>query len=192
MRRKSSSGRGFCRGLVVAAAATLLLAATASRRAEAFSPVNAGALATASQPAKTLTTPVAARGAFGAGGGGSFHAMGGGGAFHAAPAFRGSGIGYSGIRAAPVYRGIHYGGVRYGGLRYGAYRYGGYRFAFHHRHFHRRFFVGGYYPYYSYPYDYDYPYYYRHHHRCRVVWTHHGPRRICHWHRGHHGRRIYG
>ena len=47
--------------------------------------------------------------------------------------------------------------------------YHGYRFA-HFRH-HRRFFHGGYYPYY--------------HHRCRIVWTHYGPRRVC-WHRWHH------
>ncbi|MGB6398894.1 MAG: hypothetical protein WBF73_24925 [Bradyrhizobium sp.] len=24
-----------------------------------------------------------------------------------------------------------------------------------------------------------------HFHRCRVIWTHHGPRRVCRWHHRH-------
>ena len=106
----------------------------------------------------------AARG--GGGGGGGFH--GGGGGFHAAPAFHGGGF-----RGGSAFRG---GGVRHGG---------GYHRGFvdrPHFHHHRRFY-GTYY-------DPDDSYYdsYPHHRRCRVVLTHYGPRRVCHyrpWHRHH-------
>jgi hypothetical protein len=78
--------------------------------------------------------------------------------------------------------GGHFAGARFGGggwhgarvAHFGGYHHGGHRFAYVH---HRRFYGGyGYYPYY-------------HHHRCRIVWTHYGPRRVCwhrHWHRLHH------
>jgi hypothetical protein len=72
--------------------------------------------------------------------------------------------------------GFHGGGFRGGGFRgggfghrYGGFHRGGYRYGyFHRRHFHRGFYYGSsYYP-----------------RRCRIVWTHYGPRRICRpwWH----------
>jgi hypothetical protein len=62
-----------------------------------------------------------------------------------------------------------------GGGWHGGWHRGGWHGGFHR--FHHRRFYGGYYPYYSSSY---YP------RRCRVVWTHWGPRRVCyhrHWHR---------
>ena len=79
----------------------------------------------------------------------------GGGGFHGG-GFHGGGAAFhgGGFRTAHVFHG---GGFRHGGFR--------------HRHFHRHFY-GSYYD--------DYPYYYYPHRRCRIVWTYHGARRICH------------
>jgi hypothetical protein len=162
------SGRGLVRCLGLAAGALLLLSAAASERAEALSLVNPGAVPTAKYVSDGLTTEV--RGGHGGGGGGGFR--GGGAAFHA-----------SGIRSGGAV--FHGGGYRSGaavfhggGYRYSGIRYGGNRFA--HRH-HRRFFYG--------PSYYDYPYY-SHYRRCRVIWTYHGPRRVCHF-RHHHRHHVY-
>jgi hypothetical protein len=144
-----------CFGLV--AAAMLMLSATPSERAAATSLINPAAVPSAKHVSEGLMIEVHGRG----GGGGGFR----GGAVH----FRGGG----GYRAGSVFRG---GGVRYGAYRASGYRYGGYRIA-HRQHFHHRRFYGSYYPYYS---SYYYP-----RHRCRVIWTYHGPRRVCHWHHRH-------
>ncbi len=164
------SGRGAVRRLGLAAVAMLALS-TVPQRAEALSLINPGAVSAAKLAADGLTTEV--RGGHG-GGGGGFHG-GGGGGFHGGGAvFHGGGF-----RAGPVFHG--------GGYRSGGVRYGGYRFTHHHR-FHGRFFCGASY----YPYD-DYPYYYSYR-RCRVILTHYGPRRICHyrhWHHHTHWRHHY-
>jgi hypothetical protein len=179
------SGRGLVRCLGLAAGALLLLSAAASERAEALSLVNPGAVPTAKYVSDGLTTEV--RGGHGGGGGGGhggggFRGGGGGG-------FRGGGgaaFHASGIRSGGAV--FHGGGYRSGaavfhggGYRYSGIRYGGQRFA--HRH-HRRFFYG--------PSYYDYPYY-SHYRRCRVIWTYHGPRRVCHFRhwRHHHRHHVY-
>jgi hypothetical protein len=162
MLKTLDSGRGVVRRLGLAAAAVLALSAV-PQRAEALSLINPGAAPTAKAASGGLTMEV--RGGHGGGGGGSHGGGGGGfhgGGFHSAGAvFHGGGF-----RAGPVFHG---GGYRSSGLRYG-----GYRFA-HHHHFHRHFFYGASY----YPYD-DYPYYYSYR-RCRVILTHYGPRRVCHY-----------
>ena len=73
---------------------------------------------------------------------------------------------------------FHHGGgaVFHGGGYRSAHVFHGGGFA-HRHHFHRRFFYGSSY--------YDYPYY-SHYRRCRVIWTHHGPRRVCHFRHRHH------
>ena len=81
--------------------------------------------------------------------------------------------------------GFHGGGFRSGGAAFhnggfrtahvfhgGGFRHSGFAFRHHHRHFFHRRFYASYYD--------DYPYYYRHR-RCRIIWTYHGPRRICHY-----------
>jgi hypothetical protein len=117
--------------------------------------------------------------------GATFHGGGGfrgpvvhsGGFRSVAPAFRSGGFRSSGlragVRAAPAFHG--------GGLRYGGQRYGGYR-----RHFHRGYAYG--------PAYYDEPSYYYYPRQCRIVWTYHGPRRVCHyrhWHRRYHHRHYH-
>jgi len=162
MTRVSISTPGFARSLCLAAAAVLALSAMQSQRAEAMSPINPGFAPPAKSAADDLMIQV--RGGRGGGHGGGHMGGGhiGGGHFGAA---RIGGGGWHGARVA------HIGGYRYGGFRH----YGGHRFA----HFHHRRFYGGFYPYTSYPY---------YHRRCRIVWTYHGPRRVCwhrHWHRWH-------
>jgi hypothetical protein len=150
------------------AAAVLMLAAVPGKPAQAMSLITPSAAPSAKYASEGLMTQVRGGGGRGGGGhgggGGGFH--GGGGGFH--------GFGGGGFHGG----GIHYGHVFHGGgFRYGGYhRYGGFRFAHHHRHL----FDGGYYPYY---YGDYHPY-----HRCRIIWTHYGRRRVCHWHhwyRGH-------
>jgi hypothetical protein len=167
MKKISISTPGLVRSACLAAAAVFALSTMPAQRAQAMSPVNPGT-APAQSTADDLMIQVRGHGGGGGHGIGGGHVGGGhigGGHFGGA---RFGGGGWHGARVA------HFGGYRYGGFRH----YGGHRFArFHH---HRRFFHGGY-PYYSY-----YPYY---HHRCRIVWTHYGPRRVCwhrHWHRWHH------
>lgn len=94
----------------------------------------------------------------------------GGGGGHHGGGFHG---GFHGGRAA-----FHGGGFRGGHVFHGGgFRHGG--FAFRHHRFHRNFYYA---PSYSY-----YPY-----RRCPVVWTHYGPRRICHYrHWRHHHRRHH-
>ncbi|WP_128928922.1 hypothetical protein [Bradyrhizobium guangxiense] len=157
--------------LGIAAAATLMLSAGTTRRAEALSLINPATSPAAKTATEDLVTPVR-HGGGGHGGGGHFHGGGGfrGGGFH------GGHVG--GFRAAP---GFHGSGYRYGGFRhYGGYhRYGIYRPYYGHRHFHRRYYYGGYYPYYHYP------------RRCRIISTYYGPRRVCRWHRWHYPYRYY-
>jgi hypothetical protein len=148
--------RGLVRCLGVAAAAMLALSAIAGERAEALSLINPGVAPTAKYASDGLT--IEARGGHGGGGhGGGGHGGGGfhGGGFHGG-GFHGGGAAFhgGGFRTAHVFHG---GGFRHGGFR--------------HRHFHRHFY-GSYYD--------DYPYYYYPHRRCRIIWTYHGPRRICH------------
>jgi hypothetical protein len=160
--------------LGLAAAALLTLSAASSERAQALSPINPGAAATTNVATDGLRIEV--RGGHGGGGHGGGHGYGG--------SFRGGGPAFSGgsFRTGPVV------GVRSSGVRFGGHRFG-------HRHHFRRFFAGGYY--YDYPYYDDYPYYYANP-ACRVVATHHGPRRICgyrtwrhHHYRRHHHRRHH-
>jgi hypothetical protein len=162
------SGRGLVRCLVrsfgLAAAAMLLLSTAASERAEALSLFNPGAAATAKYVSDGLATEVRGGGGGGGGhGGGGYHGGrggGGGAAFHA-----------SGIRSGGAV--FHGGGYRSAHVFHG----GGFG---HRHHFHRRSFYGSSY--------YDYPYY-SHNRRCRVIWTHHGPRRVCHFRHWRH--RVY-
>jgi hypothetical protein len=156
-------GRGIVRCLGLAAAAMLALSAIPGERAEALSLINPAAAPTAKYASGGPATEI--RGGHGGGGhggggfhGGGFHSggfHGGGAAFHGG-GFRSGGAMFhgGGFRTAHVFHG---GGFRHGGFR--------------HRHFHRHFY-GSYYD--------DYPYYYYPHRRCRVIWTYHGPRRICH------------
>ena len=193
MKKFPDPGRGTVRCAVssfgLALAALFVLSAAPGQRAEALSLINSGAVPAAKQVSDGLTTEV--RG--GHGGGRRwrrrwrwplrwwrrfprrrrrrrFHGGGGGAAIHGG-SFRSGGPVFHGsaIRSAPVFRGS---GIRHAG------------FAFRHHHFHRRFFYGASY----YPYD-DYPYYYAYR-RCPVIWTHFGPRRICHYRhwRHHHWR----
>lgn len=172
----------------IAAVTTLMLSAGTAQRAEAMTPINPTALPAAKAATDDMITQVRHGGGGGGGHGGGFH--GGGGGFHGGGGhfggvhgggFHGGGFHGGGFRAAPAFHG---GGIRYGGFHHygGFHRYGGYRPAFYgHRHFHRRFY-GGYYPYYSHP------------RRCRIIWTHYGPHRICrwhHWHRWHHPYRYW-
>jgi hypothetical protein len=123
------SAHSSLRLMGLAAAALLALSAATSERAQALSPINPGAAATANVAADGLTIEVRGGGHGGGGHGGGGHGFGGhglaGGSFH------------SGV--------AHYGGFGHGGHRFG------------HRHHFGRFFAGGYY-YDDYPY-YDYPYY---------------------------------
>jgi hypothetical protein len=81
----------------------------------------------------------------------------GGGGFHGGSFHGGrAALHGGGFRSAHV---LHGGGFRHSGFAHHQH--------FHRHHFHRRFYA-------SY-YD-DYP-----HRRCRIIWTYHGPRRICHW-----------
>lgn len=169
---KRISMPGFVRSLALSAAAVLLLSAAPAQRAEAMSLITPGATPVAKTASGGLITEVHG-GRGGGGGGGGFH--GGGGGFHGG-GFHGGFHGGGGWHGG---RGGHGGGMHYGGFHH----FGGYRFAhFHHRHF----FYGGYYPTY-------YPAYY-YHPRCRVIWTHYGPRRVCswhHWHRWHYRHYYY-
>jgi hypothetical protein len=199
MIRISNAGRGLVRCLVrplgLAAAAMLMLSAAPGQRAEALSLINPGAAPAAKAASDGLTIPVIGRGG---GGGGGFHGGGGGGGggFHGGGGgFHGGGGGFQGggavfhgggFRSGPVFQG---GGFRSSHVFRGGFRHGGFAF----RHHHRRFFVGGYY--YDYPY-YDYPYYYYPYRRCHIVWTHYGPRRVCHFrhwrhHYWRHHHRVY-
>jgi len=173
------SFRFSIRALGLAAAALLTLSAATSERAQALSPINPGAAATANVAADGLTIEVRG-GGHGGGGHGGGHGFGGGRGLGGGAAFHGGGF-----RAAPAFNG--------GGVRYSGFRHGGHRFA--HRHHFRRFFVGG--VYYDYPYYDDYPYYYAAP-GCRIVVTDYGPRRICnyrpwrhHHYRRHHHRRHH-
>jgi hypothetical protein len=86
--------------------------------------------------------------------------------------------------------GFHGGGHRGGGFHGGhVFHSGGFRhhgFAFRHHRFHRHVY-------------YAPSYYYYPHRRCRVIWTHYGPRRICHhrhwryhhWRHHHRHHRFY-
>jgi hypothetical protein len=164
-----NSRRCIVHRLSFAAAALFALAAGSGRPAQAMSP---GAMPAAQSSFDVMTIQM--RGPHGGGGGGGYH--GGGGGFHAAPAFRGGGFRAGAFHARPAFHG---GGVRYGG---GYHRGFAYRPHFHH---HRRFYGAYYYP------DDSYYYSYPHHRRCRVILTHYGPRRVCHYrplHRWHHWR----
>jgi hypothetical protein len=166
MLRSLALRAGLTRLLGIATVATLMLSAGTADRAEALSLINP-----ATSPAtKAATDDLVTQVRHGGGHGGGGHGGGGHGGFH-----RGGG-GHFG--------GFHGGGFRYGGFRhYGGYhRHWGYRPSYGYRHVHRRYYYGGYYPYYHHP------------RRCRIIWTYHGPRRICrwhHWHRWHHPYRYW-
>jgi hypothetical protein len=173
MMRVADPRRCLVRCLSLAAAAVLLFAAAPGERAEAMSPLGPGSVPAAKSASGDLVTDVR----FGGGHGGGGHGGGGhGGGFHGGGFHGGGGHGFHG-------GGFHGGGFRGGGMHVGRFHGGGgwhrgwHGGGFHHgyrfRH-HRHFYGGGYY----------YPSY--HHRRCRVIWTHYGPRRICHWHRWHH------
>jgi hypothetical protein len=182
----SISRRGPVRCLVRSGLAAAAMLAFSAASGQAMSLINPGAAPIAKAASAALTTEV--RGGHGGGGGGGHGGGGGGGGgghggggggFHA------GGAAFHGGGAA-----LHSGAFRSGPIVHG----GGVRFAHHRHHFHRPFFYGAsYYPYYD-----DYPYYYSHR-RCRVVWTHYGPRRICHfrhwrhhhWRRHHHHRHYW-
>ena len=116
----------------------------------------AHALSPASPGAMPLSGKFVSDGLIEVRGGGGGHGGGHGGGFH------GGGGGF---------HGFHGGGFRGGVI--GRPAFVGHRGHFHGRHFFRPRFYGGYYPYYYAP-------------RCRVIWTHYGPRRICRWHHWHH------
>jgi len=157
--------RCSARALGLAAAAMLMLSAAPGQRAEALSLINPGAAPTAKIASGGLATEV--RGGHGGGHGGGGGSLHGGGSYHGGGAFHGAAIHTGGFRTAHVFHG---GGFRHGG------------FAF--RHHRRHFFYGGSY--------YDYPYYYYPYRRCHIVWTHYGPRRVCHYrHWRHHHRRHH-
>jgi hypothetical protein len=173
--------RGIVRSLGFAAAAIFALSAMPSQHAEALSLINPGAMPAARHASERPTTEV--RGGHGGGGGGGYRGgggyHGGGGVVIHGGSFRSGGAVFQGggVRTAHVFRG---GGFRHSG------------FAFRHHRFHRHVFYGAsYYPYYDYPYYYSYR-------RCHIVWTHYGPRRVCHYrhwrhhHRRHHHYRGYG
>lgn len=157
MRSIANRFSAFARTLAVTAAGFLMLSAVANEPAEAALVSPAGA-PSARQVSDALTTEVR----FGGGHGGGFH---GGG-------FRGGGFHGGGFRGGGFHGGGFRGGHFHGGsfrAFHGGYRYGGARFV------HRRHFYRPYYGYYA-------PYYHR---RCRIIWTYHGPRRVCwrrHWH----------
>lgn len=164
---------GLVRGLSLAAAAVLMLAASPGRPAQAMSLITPSAAPSARNVSDDLMTQV-----HGGHGGGGFHG-GGGGGFHGG-GFHGGGWHGGGFHGG----GFHGGGWHGGGAAFhgGGFRYGGYGFA--HHGFHRHFFGGGYgYPYY---YGDDYPYYFYPFHHCRIVWTYYGPHRVCGWHGWHH------
>jgi len=182
MQRIVDRRAGVLRLLGLAATAALMLVAAPARRAEALTLINPAS----SSVAKSATDGMITEVRHGGGGGGHMGGghmggghMGGGGHIGGGHmgGFRAAHIGGGGFRAA------HIGGYRYGGMhRYGGYRhYGGYyhRPYYGYRHFHRRHYYGGYYPYYHHP------------RRCRIIWTHYGPRRVCHWHRWHHRYRYW-
>jgi hypothetical protein len=164
-------GRRLASCFGLAAAAMLLLSAGPSERAAATSLINPAAVPSAKHVSEGLMIEVHGRGGGGGGRGGGGGGYRGGGFRGGAVHFSGGGGGY---RAGSAFRG---GGVRYGAFRSSGYRYGGYRIAYRQHFHHRRFFYGSYYPYYS---SYYYP-----RHRCRVIWTYHGPRRVCRWHHRH-------
>ena len=193
-----SPNAGSARCLVrsgLAAAAMLALSAAPGQRAEAMSLINPGAAPAAKATSEGLITEIRHGGGGGGGGhhgggggfrgGGGFH--GGGGGFHGGGGFRGGGAAFhsGGFRGGgPAF---HSGGFRGGGavFRGGGFRASpvfhgsGVRFAhrhhFHRHHFRPRFVYGAsYYPYYDYA-------YYRPYRRCRIILTHYGPRRICHF-----------
>jgi hypothetical protein len=182
--------RCLVRSGLAAAAVLALSAAPGQHAAQAMSLINAGAAPIAKAASGALTTEVRGGGGGGGGGhgggGGGGHGGGGGGFHGGGPGAGGAAFHSSGIRAGGP-------AIRSGAFHTGAaFHSGGVRFA-HRHHFHRRFFGASYYPYYD-----DYPYYYSYR-RCPVVWTHYGPRRICHfrhwrhhhwrhhrWHRHHH------
>jgi hypothetical protein len=170
------AGRGYVRGLGLAAAAIFVLVVSSQQRAEALSLASPGTAPSTKAASDGSMIPV--RGGHGGGGGhhgggGGFHGGGGGfhgGGFHGG-GFRGGGFHGGGFRAAPAF----HGGGGYRAVHYGGYRHAYYRPHFYHRHhFHRRFYAAP--AYYAYPHRY-----------CRVVWTYYGPRRICHrpWYRHH-------
>jgi hypothetical protein len=177
----------------LAAAAMVVLSIVSSLRVEALPLIGHGATPPAKSPIEGVTEVRWNGGGHGGGGGrvggghvgATFHGGGGfrgpvvhsGGFRSVAPAFRSGGFRSSGlragVRAAPAFHG--------GGLRYGGQRYGGYR-----RHFHRGYAYG--------PAYYDEPSYYYYPRQCRIVWTYHGPRRVCHyrhWHRRYHHRHYH-
>jgi hypothetical protein len=194
--------RRAIRGVGLAAAAMLLLTATAGQRAQALSLINPGTAPSAKYASDGLTTEVRGGhghggGGFRGGGGGGFRGGGGGGFRGGGAAFHGGG--FRGGGAAIHGGGFRGGGAvfRGGGFRTGPafHRGGGYRFAapgivrhhhigprrahFHHRHhFRPRYY--GYAPAY-YPQRYYYPRRF-----CKVVWTYYGPRKICRYRPWHH------
>jgi hypothetical protein len=98
--------------------------------------------------------------------GGLIEVRGGHGGGHGGGGFHGGG-GHGG-------GGFHGGGFHRGGFVGRPHVWAGHRAYFHRRHFFRPRFYGG-----TYPYFYHGP-------RCRIMWTHYGPRRICRWHHRHH------
>ncbi len=207
MMRMKDQRAGLARRLSLAAATLFVLAGASGRPALAMSPVSPGAGSATQTPSDVLTVQVRGPGGHGGGGGGhpgggGFHGGGGGPAFHGgggamfrgggSPAFHGGGHAFGG-GPRPVFHGggpAFHGGfgprpVFHGG-GYHHRPYYAYRPYFHH---HRRHFYG-YRSYYAPVYTSGYYYPYR---RCRVVWTHYGPRRICHYRhwRGHHWRHYH-
>ena len=165
MMKIPNRGRGIVRAFSLAAAAMLVLSAVPDQRAEALSLINPAAAPSAKQVSDGVTTEVRGGGHGGGGGGhggggSSFRGGGGGAVFHSSGIRSGGAVFRGGgVRAAHIYRG-------------GAYRYGGNHFV-HRHHFRRNFYYG---PSYSY-----YP-----HRNCRIIWTYHGPRKICRYRPWHH------
>jgi hypothetical protein len=163
MMQITNLGRRLAQSLGIAAAALLMM--SAAQRAEALSPIDPAASPVAKYVSDALTTQV--RGGHGGGGGGGGHGGGGGGHFGGGGGHFGGGGGFHGGGAV-----FHGGGIRafHGG---GFHRGGGVIFR-HHRHFGPGF------------YGYGPTYYYGPRRFCRIVWTHHRPRRICRYHRWNH------
>nr|WP_249780930.1 hypothetical protein [Bradyrhizobium sp. dw_78] len=161
MKRMSVLRRGLIHRLAFAAAALLMLSVAPNQRADAMSLIGPGAGQSGSHAPDGLMTEVRHGGGGHGGGHGGFHGGGFHGGFHGG-GFHGGRFHGGGFRAG----GFHHRGFYHGGFRHGGYRLYGHRF---HRHFH-----------------YGPSYYYHPHRRCRIIWTHYGRHRICHWHRWHH------
>jgi hypothetical protein len=176
-------GRRMAQSLSLAAAAVLVMSTT--QYAQALSPVSpATSLISKAASEAPITQVHGPGGGGGHGGGGGMH--GGGGGMHGGGGGMHIGGGGMHIGGGAMHGGgggMHIGGSGMHAVTGGGFHHPGGHFIFAHHHHHHHFGRG----FYGYGYD-DYPAYYYYPRRCPIVWTHYGPRRICHYHRWHHYR----